>query len=83
MVFDQSTGKIYMINEVTRLIWNLSDGRRTWGTILDILHRDNEPGDAGNHARADFADIEIEEAREALCQKNWLSLETKRGASPK
>jgi hypothetical protein len=74
IVFDQSTAKIYIINPPTRLVWNLCDGRHSWGNIRDILQASVKP-DGSSASR--FTDRELEETLQALCSRDWVFLSDK------
>ena len=73
IVFDQSTGKIYHVDGLTRLVWNLCDGRRTWEEIVNAL---STPTQRHGGPRSTFTLEEIEDALQALLDSDWVSPET-------
>ena len=71
IVFDQSKGKIYHVDGLTRLVWNLCDGRKRWEEIVCALtdatrQRRNPP---------ESCSIEdIEDSLQSLLDFGWVAL---------
>ena len=71
LVFDQSTGKIYIMDGVSRLVWNSCNGRRTVDDIVSAVRSESSNDPDPNLA----IDVDqIESVLSELSERGWLAL---------
>ncbi len=76
LVFDQSTGSLCIISAPTRIVWSLCNGRRTWEEIVEVaMTRTSLDKLELGFNNPEFGEEDLQNSLQALCDKNWVSLE--------